>query len=128
MILLLDTHALIWALLEPDRLSQRAREAMEDPVNTLFVSSASAWEISTKHRLGRLPEASVLVSGYEEHLERLGAVELPITASHALLAGGLDGVHRDPFDRMLAAQAVIEGIPLVSKDAAFQLFPVRIWW
>lgn len=125
---LLDTHVLLWALMEPGRLSPRARRVVENVDNEVLVSSASAWEIATKHRLGRLPEAETVIHGYPEHLARLQATELPISSRHALLAGSLPAIHRDPFDRMLAAQALIEGIPVVTSDSVFTHFRVRVLW
>jgi PIN domain nuclease of toxin-antitoxin system len=125
---LLDTHVLLWALMEPHRLSRKARRILEDIDNTLLVSSACAWEIATKHRLGRLPEAATVVRGYKTHLSTLRATELPIIAEHALLAGTLLQRHRDPFDRILAAQAMVEGVPLVTRDSAFKPFQVQAIW
>jgi PIN domain nuclease of toxin-antitoxin system len=121
--LLLDTHVLLWALMEPHRLSKTAREAIEDLRNEVFVSAASAWEVATKFRLGRLPEAETVVRGFQRHVETLRAVELPIRIEHALLAGTLPGI-----DRMLAAQAILEGIILVTEDPAFQTFRVATLW
>jgi PIN domain nuclease of toxin-antitoxin system len=129
--LLLDTHALIWAVSEPDRLSATARSAIETTEHELVVSSASAWEIATKHRLGKLPGGSVLIAAYPEHLAQLGATELAMTSTHALVAGSFDIDHRDPFDRMLAAQASLEGLELVTSDdqlARFAAFGVRVLW
>lgn len=126
--LLLDTHTLLWALMQPEHLSQKARKQIENPDNQLFASSASAWEITTKHRLGKLKQAEALVSAYPQHIQKLGATELAITTAHALLAGGFQTDHRDPFDRMLAAQATIEGLTLVTKDSAFVQFPIRLLW
>lgn len=114
---LLDTHALLWALTAPDRLGPAALEVIADADSTLWVSAASAWEIATKNRRGRLGQADGLLAGYSRHLIRLGATELPITSDHALLAGTLDWEHRDPFDRMIAAQAMIEGLTLITGDA-----------
>ncbi len=128
MSVLLDTHALLWALMEPKRLSARVREVLQDPANTILVSAASAWEIATKHRLGRLPQAESVVVGYRRHLATLMASELAISSEHALLAGGLPGDHRDPFDRMLTAQALTEGVPLVTDDPAFTAFHVATLW
>lgn len=116
---LLDTHALLWALTEPSRLGVEARQVLTSRSSRLVVSAASAWEIATKQRLGKLPHADALVGGYARHLNRLGAVRLPIDEEHALLAGGLDWAHRDPFDRMLAAQAMLESLTLVTDDPAF---------
>ncbi len=125
---LLDTHVVLWALTEPDRLSNRSRELLEDAHTEIVVSAASAWEVATKHRLGKLPNAGDLVDSFAEYLRELRAVDLPIRTEHALLAGRLAVEHRDPFDRMLAAQALCEQIPLISQDASFAAFPVSIVW
>lgn len=125
---LLDTHTLLWSLVAPNKLSRRARELIEDPKNTRVVSAASAWEIATKFRLGKLAEAEDVVRRYSQHLTTLMAEELAVTAGHALAAGLWDTPHRDPFDRLLAAQSVSEGIAIVSNDAALNAFAVqRIW-
>lgn len=89
----------------------------------MFVSAASAWEIATKHRLGKLPGAEPIVTGYAAHLTTLRAHELPVTSRHALAAGLFAVAHRDPFDRMLAAQAIAESVPLLTADPALALFP-----
>ena len=120
--ILLDTHALLWALAEPARLSSRAADVIRDSRNTILVSAVSAWEIATKHRLGKLAGAEPIISAYIAHLQTLRAEQLPITTEHALKAGGLEVEHRDPFDRMLAAQSLLEGVPLLTNDRAFQLF------
>jgi len=125
---LIDTHVLLWALMEPERLSPAATEILSEPSTVLIVSSASAWEIATKHRLGRLDGAEPVVHGYHSFLERLGAEELPIRADHAILAGSLDGEHRDPFDRMLAAQALIEMITIVTGDDAISSLGAPTVW
>ncbi|MFH8250919.1 type II toxin-antitoxin system VapC family toxin [Microbacterium sp. B2969] len=127
--LLLDTHALLWAVGAPARLSAEARELLEDRANELVVSSASAWEVATKFRLGKLPDAAVLVDDWAGVIGRLGAVEIAISARHALYAGSLVWEHRDPFDRVLAAQSVLESIPLVSADEVFaSLAGMRVRW
>lgn len=129
---LLDTHALLFALYEPERLSQKARRAIEDPLSHLFVSSASAWEIATKHRLGKLTEydlnIQVLLTDYRGQLRRLGASDLPIESPHALLAESFEAPHKDPFDRILAAQAKLENLVVISKDPALDAFGIlRLW-
>ena len=116
---LLDTHAFIWGLTDPQRLGNAAREVMGSRENCLVVSAASAWEISTKFRLGKLPGADTIVRNFEGYVAELGAQPLDVSTSHALLGGSLGWAHRDPFDRMLAAQALIEGHLLISRDSVF---------
>lgn len=123
MTLLLDTHVLIWALAAPHRLPATVRARVADRRESLVVSAASALEIATKHRLGRLPEATALVHSFDEQVSRLGADLISIAVRHAITAGSLDWVHRDPFDRMLAAQAMSEGLELVSADVVFAGLP-----
>ncbi|MGC0142002.1 type II toxin-antitoxin system VapC family toxin [Pseudactinotalea sp. Z1732] len=126
---LLDTHALLWALTKPATLSPTAHEVIVDRGTTLLSSAASAWEVATKSRLGRLPQATGLLSAWDRNLQRLGCEHLPITDEHAMLAGSLDWVHRDPFDRMLAAQAISESLVLITRDPAFgTLRGVRTLW
>jgi len=120
---LLDTHVLLWAVARPERLSPSARTLLEDPQTGVLVSAASAWEITTKYRLGKLPGAERIVMGYTTHLITLRARELPIVSAHALAAGLFAVDHRDPFDRLLAAQAITEGMPLVTADPMMALFP-----
>ena len=116
---LLDTHVTLWALTEPARLGRAARNVIENRSSRLVVSAVSAWEIATKHRLGKLPQADVLLGAYGKHLDRLGAIRLSVAEDHALLAGRLDWNLRDPFDRMLAAQAMMESMVIITGDPAF---------
>lgn len=125
---LLDTHAFLWALAEPDKLSTQARALLSDEDTDVLVSSASAWEIATKYRLGKLPGATAIVTDYAAAMRGLKARDLPITRQHALLAGSYEQAHRDPFDRMLAAQAHSEGLPLLSGDPALRQFDVELVW
>jgi PIN domain nuclease of toxin-antitoxin system len=120
---LLDTHAFVWALTEPERLSVHARDMISDPAVTLLVSAATAWEISIKHRSGRWPEVAGLMRQYDRMMQRLGASHLPLSSEHTLAAGSLEWSHADPFDRALAAQAMREGVQLISKDAVFSGLP-----
>lgn len=126
--LLLDTHTLLFWAFGSSALSRRAGALIADRSNTILVSSASAWEIATKHRLGRLPEASVLVQDMAGWFERAGLVELPMTIAHAQRAGSLHQPHRDPFDRMLAAQSLLENVPILGRDRALQDFGVQLVW
>lgn len=124
---LLDTHALIWWILDSPELPRRARSVI-GTADTVFVSAISAMEVCTKHRLGKLPEAALLAKEFEDRIAIAGFTELPLTIRHGQLAGNLNIANKDPFDRMLIAQSIIEGIPLVSNEAGFDRFGVsRIW-
>lgn len=126
---LLDTHALLWALTDPDLLGSEARDVIADRSHTIVASAVTAWELSTKNRLGKLPAADAVLGAYTRHLDRLGATRLQVSEEHALLAGRLDWGHRDPFDRMLAAQAMIHSMPLITGDSAFGgLAGIRTLW
>ena len=125
---LLDTHALLWWLFGDSKLSTAAFEVIQDPGHTILVSAACGWEIATKYRLGKLPHADEAANNLPSLLRKARMDVLPITMEHALAAGSLPGPHRDPFDRMLIAQSQIEGHPLITKDSAFQDYPVRIVW
>jgi PIN domain nuclease of toxin-antitoxin system len=109
-------------------LSADARDALADPDNEAFVSSASAFEIATKYRLGKLPVAAAFVDGLEEHLRRDGFKPVAISLLHALAAGCLPGPHKDPFDRLLIAQARLEGFTVVTSDPIFQRYRVPVVW
>ena len=128
--LLLDTHVFVWAAdsLDHARLSAAARHAIQDRRNETLVSAASAWEIATKHRLGRLESGGRIVSDWAAVLAQLRAVDLTVTAEHGLLAGGFPAGHGDPFDRMLAAQAILEGARLVTTDRAIAAFGAEVLW
>jgi len=124
--LLLDTHLLLWAAGEPRRLSRKARTAIADPANTLFFSAASLWEVAIKSSLGRADfqvDAVRLLRGLAEN----GYEELPVTGRHAAEVAHLPGLHSDPFDRMLVAQARAEGLLLLTADdqVAQYLTPVQ---
>ncbi len=126
--LLLDTHALLWWLEGSPRLSDAARRMIGDEQNTAFVSAASAWEIATKHRLGKLPEANAVAFDVRGCIASQGFEELAIDVDDAERAGRLPGPHRDPFDRVLIAQAQARDLPIVSKDSMFDRYGVqRIW-
>ena len=125
---LLDTHALLWWLYDDRRLSKTARSLVADPESPIVVSSASAWEIATKYRLGKLPSAGEFVRDMPLWITKAGFRELPITLAHAQRAGSWPQPHRDPFDRMIAAQSSIEQIPVVTRDPAFAAFATQVVW
>lgn len=126
--LLLDTHALIWWLAGDDALSTRAREAIADEQNGVAVSASSAMEIATKYRIGKLPDAALLAQDFEVIIAEQGFTELAITVRHARLAGEMNIAHKDPFDRLLIAQAQTEDMTLVSNEAQFDGFAVKRLW
>jgi len=119
--LLLDTHALLWWLADEGLIPQ-AREAIADPANLVAVSAASAWEISIKKALGKLSAPDDL----EQQVQTSGFIPLPITIAHALAAGQLSRHHEDPFDRMLVAQAIAEGMTIVTRDKRFEDYDVAL--
>ena len=125
---LLDTCTLIWATLAPSSLSQQARDAIANENNVVLVSAASAWEISTKVRAGKLPGAEKLERDYLEVSEAAGYTQLAIDTAAALRAGRLVAEHRDPFDRMIAAQALALDVAVISPDTQLDQFGVRRMW
>ena len=126
--LLLDTHALLWWLAGDEALSDTARGAIGDPDNEIFVSAAAAWEIATKYRLGRLPGAAIVAADIASAVASQGFVELPINIRDGQTAGGLPAIHKDPFDRMLIAQAIAADMVIVSNEDLFNAYGVpRLW-
>jgi len=126
--LLLDTHALLWWFTDDDRLSDTARRVIGDEANEVFVSAASAWEIATKERLGKLDGVPDAAARFAELVAADGFVHLPVSYLHALRAGGYELPNRDPFDRMLAAQSELESLVLVTRDPVFEAFGTRTVW
>lgn len=124
---LLDTHVLLWWLEGGSQLSRRALNLIQNRETTVFVSAASAWEIAIKSAAGRL-QAGPLVTDFQKELDEEGFAELPIFSRHAIRAGLLKGPHKDPFDRMLAAQAEVENLSIISKDRSFDELGVRRVW
>ncbi len=126
--LLLDTHAFLWWLAGDEALSSAARAAIADDANGVFVSAASAWEIATNYRIGKLPGVAAVVADLDGAIADQGFVALPIGVRHGQAAGALPGPHRDPFDRMLIAQAMLENLVLVSNEQPFDAYGVaRLW-
>jgi PIN domain nuclease of toxin-antitoxin system len=126
--ILIDTHAFIWWVLGDVSLSFSARSHIDDPNNLCFVSAASAWEVTTKHRLGKLPHAAPLAANFPGIVVQQGFIPLALTVVHAARSGAFTQAHQDPFDRMIAAQAIVEGMPIVSIDRQFDQFGIsRIW-
>ena len=126
--LLLDTHALMWWWSSDAALSATARASISDSETTVFVSAASAWEIATKMRVGRLAAHEDIVPRFSELAAAADLRHLPVTYRHGLRAGSYPTKHRDPFDRMLAAQAELESLTLVTNDSAFEEFPISVLW
>jgi len=126
--LLLDTHAFLWWLAGESRLSIPAKEAIGDEDNTVYVSAASAWEIATKFRLGKLPGAKLIADDIPAVVASQAFLPLAVSMIHAQRAGLLPGIHRDPFDRVLIAQAQSEGMTLVSNEDLFDQYGVTRFW
>lgn len=126
--LLLDTHALIWWLAGDAALSTPARTAIADEANAVLVSAATAMEVATKFRIGKLPGAALLAREFERIVAGQGFIEWPLTVHHARLAGAMAIPHKDPFDRLLIAQAQADDLVLVSNEALFDGFSVKRLW
>ena len=126
--LLLDTHALIWWLAGDQALSKSAQAAIADEANSIVVSAASAMEVATKYRIGKLPNAALLARDFEAIIADQGFDELPITIHHARIAGEMKIEHKDPFDRLLIAQAQTQDMALVSNEMLFDQFAVNRLW
>lgn len=120
---LIDTHVLLWLLGAPDRIPGRVVSTLAARESELLVSAVSAMEVATKTRLGRLPGGRPLVDAWDARVEEIDAAPLPLTAAHAVLAGSMGWTHRDPFDRMLLAQATIENLVLVTVDEQLTAVP-----
>ena len=126
--LLLDTHALLWFLLGDEKLPSQVRALIADPRNEVFASAVCALEISTKHRIGKLPEGAALAHDFASLVQAHGFTGLPIGLEHARFAGSLQHAHRDPFDRLLIAQAIVDDLHLVSNETLFDDFGAKRLW
>ena len=126
--LLLDTNAVLWWFSDNPTLPDPVEALIDDPANTILVSAASAWEICTKVRIGKLPLGRALCEDFSGTLQRYHFEPLAFTVEYGRLTGRLPGAYKDPFDRMLAAQALIEGVPIVTNDPAFAGFGLKVIW
>jgi len=125
---LLDTHTLIWWATDDPKLSRKAQAILSSLETDVFVSAASAWELSTKVRIGKLPGLEVFAAEFPARIRALGFSDLAIQVEHGQRAGLLPGNHKDPFDRMLIAQAQAENMPIVSNERVFDAYHVRRIW
>ena len=126
--LLLDTHTFLWWDLEPARLSPRALALCQDPGNQLVLSVTSVWEMEIKAQLGKLRLDKPLAEMIREQQRTNGIEILPILLAHAFAVETLPLIHKDPFDRLLIAQAKVEAIPIISRDENFAAYPVTVAW
>lgn len=125
---LLDTHTLIWWWTKPDALSKYAHELISDPYNNIHISAASVWEMATKHRKGKLGSIGEALADFQNMINTDSFYLLNISCQHAMVAGQYSSTHRDPFDRMLCAQAQTEQIGLISCDSKLSGFPIHLVW
>ncbi|MEL4893847.1 type II toxin-antitoxin system VapC family toxin [Crocosphaera sp. Alani8] len=123
---LIDTHIFLWWIFDDPKLNTVCRDLIKNPEHQILVSSVTPWEIATKYRIGKLPEGEQIISQYSQLLTQAKFLELPITSTHAIRAGSLPIAHRDPFDRMIMAQAELENIPVITYDKAFQTGLIQI--
>ena len=124
--LLLDTHIFLWWLFDDPHLPPGIREYIGEVENTILISAASVWEIATKFRLGKLPQAETVARNVPKWIGKAGFTALSVNPDHAQLAGEWEMAHRDPFDRMLAAQAKLENVVLATVDSELRKFPIQI--
>jgi len=125
---LLDSHTFVWWVVVSRRLSAAARDAISNEANSIWVSAASAWEITTKYQLGKLPDAHSLATDILGQIADQGFEGLPISIAAAERASRLPGPHRDPFDRILIAQALADNLTVISADKVFDHYGVRRLW
>lgn len=126
--ILLDSCTFLWVIWDSPRLTRRARQLYQDPGNQVFLSAVSCWEMSLKYRLGKLHLAEDPAVLVPEQRVRHGIAPLPLAEDAALQEARLPAHHRDPFDRMLIAQAIIGGMTILSPDRAFDVYPVKRYW
>ena len=127
--LLVDTHVLIWWTQDLSRLPRRIQDVLGDPIHTVFVSAVTPWEISMKVHAGKLAFDAAFLADFDNSIRSALAFEpLPINGAHAIAAGALRGRHKDPFDRMLVAQAQVEQMTIVTRDPAIAALGARVMW
>ncbi len=126
--LILDTHAFLWWITDDPQLSPHARNAISNPDNELFLSAASAWEIAIKTGLGRLRLQERPDRFIPDQLSKNGILPLPVEMSHALYTARLPAIHRDPFDRLITAQSIMEKMPIVTTDSSIRKYKVQTIW
>jgi PIN domain nuclease of toxin-antitoxin system len=126
--LILDTHALVWILLDSVKLSSNHIALINDPSKTIYVSAVSGYEIANKHRIGKMPEAEAILELMNRNFEDFDWQLMPITLQHATLAGSMGGTHRDPFDRLLAAQSILENLPIMTADEKIKDLGAKVVW
>jgi len=124
--LLLDTHVWLWMIGEDERLNELTRAALSDPGNDIFLSAAAVWELAIKHAAGKLKYTGSPAVQVPIHIKRSGVLPLPITADHGLAAAALPMHHRDPFDRMMIAQALAENLTLSTADDRLSAYEVPL--
>lgn len=127
---LLDTHVFLWAASEPERLSAAATEILLEPRSVLLLSAASVWEALLKAQKGKLPffQDRVPADEFEYHIRQLGLAPLAVNLAHVTRSSTLPSLHTDPFDRLIVAQALVEGVPLITADQAMRQYPMRVIW
>lgn len=126
--LILDTHVLVWLLIGDNRLGSAQAKLIDDPGNRIFISAVSGFEIANKFRTGKMPEAGPILKLADENFAAFDWAHLPVSLLHARRAGSLRGPHRDPFDRMLAAQSIIENVPVMTVDPSLKDLGARVVW
>ena len=126
--LLIDTHVIIWWVMAPDTLSKTVDDLLLDPATQVLVSPVSAFEISRKYGLGKLAFDQAFIADFDLRIRALGWLELPLTNAHAVAAGRQVGSHKDPFDRMIAAQAIVEGLTIATLDPAIEALGATVVW
>lgn len=126
--MILDTHTLVWVLLGSERLGPQQVARIEDPDMPIYISAVSGYEIANKFRTGKFPQAVSILELAKDNFKDFDRKFLPVTLQHARLAGGLEGNHRDPFDRILAAQSIVENMPIMTIDLEIRKLGAEVIW